>query len=105
MSQAILAYYSRSDIVLVKRDASGSRVETRVPAMYSSYLKSPTPLAIQMINHLIALGDITRISIKDSWTRINWKDRDTRLAGTALNGWLAKSGVVHFEADINPIRR
>src|SRR5258707_2635364 len=105
MNQAIHAYYSRADIVLVDRNASGARLETRVPAVYSSYPKAPSDLTNRLINHHRALGNIAGLSIVGDWHRLDWKDRDTRMAGTALDGLLAKAGAVHYEADVNPIRR
>lgn len=98
---AVNAYHDGSDVVLLRRGATGILERQRVAGPHVFYLlTSEVPDHIRDV--LRGSKHVTSIRKRGRWARITMARSDNRAAAIE---WLSKHGVPAYEGDLTPIRR
>lgn len=97
-------YWDRDDIVVMYRDGESGILESRLPAVYSSYLLA-SELDETNERKLRGWKHITAMRREGDYWRLDWKNFKIRRKACDKEGLFYCKDIDTFEADVSPVRR
>jgi len=98
------AAWQGSDVVLLRRDASGRLRKERVAAEHTCYLRA-ADVDAELERGLRDSRHVAGVKKEGEWVRVRWRSRDACRAACGSEGWFDERHIEVFEGDVNPVRR